>query len=94
MMTLTMEQSARLLDAIAHSRVYWPVLLIALSTGMRRGDPSLPITKRSTRQHAMAVLKEKLGDLARDPHPYDAWRKRAPPVQGTRHPTGTKEKRK
>ena len=35
--TLTAEQSARLLQAIAHSRVYWPVLL-ALSTGMRRGE--------------------------------------------------------
>ena len=35
--TLTAEQSARLLQAIGHSRVYWPVLL-ALSTGMRRGE--------------------------------------------------------
>jgi integrase len=35
--TLNAEQSARLLEAIAHSRVYWPVLL-ALSTGMRRGE--------------------------------------------------------
>ena len=35
--TLSAEQSARLLEAIAHSRVYWPVLL-ALSTGMRRGE--------------------------------------------------------
>jgi integrase len=34
---LSAEQSARLLEAIAHSRVYWPVLL-ALSTGMRRGE--------------------------------------------------------
>jgi integrase len=37
MTTLTVEQSARLLDAIAHSRVYWPTL-IALATGMRRGE--------------------------------------------------------
>jgi integrase len=37
MVTLTEEQSARLLQAIAHSRVYWPVLL-ALATGMRRGE--------------------------------------------------------
>jgi integrase len=37
LMTLTAEQSVRLLEAIAHSRVYWPVLL-ALSTGMRRGE--------------------------------------------------------
>jgi integrase len=37
LMTLTAEQSVRLLEAIAHSRVYWPVML-ALSTGMRRGE--------------------------------------------------------
>ena len=37
LITLTADQSARLLEAIAHSRVYWPVLL-ALSTGMRRGE--------------------------------------------------------
>jgi integrase len=35
--TLSTEQSARLLKAVSHSRVYWPVLL-ALSTGMRRGE--------------------------------------------------------
>lgn len=35
--TLTAEQSARLLDAIRSNRVYWPVLL-ALATGMRRGE--------------------------------------------------------
>ena len=34
---LTAEQSARLLEDVAHTRVYWPVL-IALSTGMRRGE--------------------------------------------------------
>jgi integrase len=37
LVTLNAEQSARLLEALAHSRVYWPVLL-ALSTGMRRGE--------------------------------------------------------
>jgi integrase len=37
MVTLSFEQSARLLEAIKHTRVYWPVLL-ALSTGMRRGE--------------------------------------------------------
>ncbi len=37
MMTLTAEQAARLLEAIKCNRVYWPVL-IALSTGMRRGE--------------------------------------------------------
>lgn len=37
MTTLTVEQSQRLLAAIKHTRVYWPVL-IALATGMRRGE--------------------------------------------------------
>jgi integrase len=37
MTTLTADQSARLLAAIAHTRIYWPVLL-ALATGMRRGE--------------------------------------------------------
>lgn len=37
MATLTTEQAQRLLAAIRRHRVYWPVL-IALSTGMRRGE--------------------------------------------------------
>jgi integrase len=37
MTTYTPEQSARLLTALKPSRLYWPVL-IALSTGMRRGE--------------------------------------------------------
>ncbi len=37
MAILSTEQSARLLETIKHTRVYWPVLL-ALSTGMRRGE--------------------------------------------------------
>jgi integrase len=37
MATLTPEQSGTLLEAMRHSHVYWPVL-IALSTGMRRGE--------------------------------------------------------
>jgi integrase len=37
MMTLSAEQSQRLLAAIRHTRVYWPVL-IALATGARRGE--------------------------------------------------------
>ena len=37
MKTLTAEQSAMLLAAIKHTRVFWPVLL-ALTTGMRRGE--------------------------------------------------------
>jgi integrase len=34
---LTVEQSTRLLQAIKHTATYWPVL-IALATGMRRGE--------------------------------------------------------
>jgi integrase len=37
LVTLTPEQSTQLLAALRHSRVYWPVLL-ALATGMRRGE--------------------------------------------------------
>jgi integrase len=37
MATLSAEQAQRLLAAIKHTRVYWPVLL-ALATGMRRGE--------------------------------------------------------
>ena len=37
MPTLSAEQAARLLEAIRHTRVYWPVLL-ALATGARRGE--------------------------------------------------------
>jgi integrase len=37
MKTLTTDESARVLHAIKHTRIYWPVL-IALSTGMRRGE--------------------------------------------------------
>jgi integrase len=37
MVTLTAEQGQRFLAFISHSRVYWPVL-IALATGMRRGE--------------------------------------------------------
>jgi integrase len=34
---LTVEQSAHLLESIRHMHIYWPVLL-ALTTGMRRGE--------------------------------------------------------
>jgi hypothetical protein len=61
---------------------------------IRSADPSLPITKRSSRQHAMAVLKEKLGDLARDPHPYEHWRKKPPPIQITPFSMQAKRKHK
>jgi hypothetical protein len=60
---------------------------------IRSADPSLPITKRSTRQHAMAMLKDKLGDLARHRHPYDNWRENEPPVRIV-VPKPTKKKHK
>ena len=37
--TLSADQAAQLLGALTHSRVYWPTL-IALATGMRRGEIS------------------------------------------------------
>jgi integrase len=37
--TLSPEQAAQLLGALAHSRIYWPTLM-ALATGMRRGEIS------------------------------------------------------
>jgi len=37
MKTLTTDESASLLHAIKHTRIYWPVLM-ALSSGMRRGE--------------------------------------------------------
>jgi hypothetical protein len=45
---------------------------------IRSADPSLPITKRSTRQHVMATLKDRLGELAHGSHPNDQWRE--PPI--------------
>ena len=47
---------------------------------IRTSDPSLPIAKGSTRQHAMARLKDKLGGLVHRPHPYDDWCKKDTPV--------------
>ncbi len=46
---------------------------------IRSADPSLPITKGSTRQHALSMLKDKLGDLVTARLPYDNSRKPAPP---------------
>ena len=37
LLTLSTKQSVRLLEAIKHTRAYWPTLL-ALTTGMRRGE--------------------------------------------------------
>jgi hypothetical protein len=75
------------MDAIAHMLLWFRPggdsgkREITLSSGtniseqlineIRSSDPSLPITKRSDRQHAMAMLKEKLGDLAQHQHPYE-----------------------
>jgi CelD/BcsL family acetyltransferase involved in cellulose biosynthesis len=85
------------MDAIAHVLLWFRPggdsgrRPIALSSGtneadtlmeeIRSADPSLPIAKGSTRQHALAMLKDKLGDLAKGPHPYEDWQKREPPVR-------------
>jgi integrase len=37
MVVLTLEQSSTLLESLRHTRMYWPTLL-ALTTGMRRGE--------------------------------------------------------
>jgi hypothetical protein len=58
---------------------------------IRSADPSLPITKRSSRQHAMAMLKDKLGDLASRRHPYDDWQKE-PPVRSVSNRAKRKHK--
>jgi hypothetical protein len=85
------------MDAIAHMLLWFRPggdsgkREITLSSGtnrtehlineIRSSDPSLPITKRSNRQHAMAMLKDKLGDLAKHRHPYDVWLKKEPPAR-------------
>ena len=60
---------------------------------IRSADPSLPITKGSTRQHVLAMLQDKLAELARHPHPYDEWRKGRPLVR-TASPEPTKGRRR
>jgi hypothetical protein len=37
---------------------------------VQTADPTLPLATRSTRQHALAVLREGLGELAERPRPY------------------------
>jgi hypothetical protein len=59
---------------------------------IRSADPSLPITKRSSRQHAMAMLKDKLGDLASRRHPYDDWLEKEPPVRSVSNRAKRKHK--
>jgi hypothetical protein len=61
---------------------------------IRSSDPSVPLTKRSTRQHAMAMLKDKLGDLVHRRHPYDDWRLKEPPVKIVAAPMQAKRKQK
>jgi integrase len=45
MTTLTAEQATRFLEAIKAKRIYWPVLM-ALATGMRRGEILAMLEKR------------------------------------------------
>src|SRR5262249_7489366 len=79
------------MDAIAHTLLWFRPggdsgrRGIALSSGtdhaaqlmaeIRSSDPSLPITEGTRRQHQMAALKGKLGELVDHPHPYDRWYK-------------------
>ena len=44
-----------------------------LISEIRSADPSLPIAAGSRRQHAMAMLKDKLGDLVTARNPYDVF---------------------
>jgi hypothetical protein len=49
-----------------------------LMNEIRAADPALPITSGSNRQHGMAMLKEKLGDLVSERKPYDDLRRPRP----------------
>jgi hypothetical protein len=57
---------------------------------IRSADPSLPIAAGSMRQHAMAMLKDKLGDLVTPRNPYDDLRQ---PVPAERHNISNRLKR-
>ena len=59
MATLNAEQSARLLDALRHTRVYWPCLL-ALSTGARRGEILALRWKNVDLETGMVSIRESL----------------------------------
>jgi hypothetical protein len=61
---------------------------------IRSADPALPITKGSTRQHAMAMLKDKLGDLVSERNPYDDLRERTPSVRSNISNRRNREQRK
>ena len=56
--TLTAEQANVLLDRIHHSRVYWPAL-IALATGMRRGE-ILALRWKNVGENGVARVVESL----------------------------------
>jgi hypothetical protein len=62
-------------------RLFYHSTVEEIINEIRSADPSLPITKGSTRQHSMARLKDMLGDLARRRHPYADWLGKEPPVR-------------
>jgi integrase len=57
--TLTIEQSTRLLKAIRHTTTYWPTL-IALATGMRRGEILALRWKNLDLEHGVVRVVESL----------------------------------
>jgi len=57
--TLTVEQSSRLLKAIRHTTTYWPTL-IALATGMRRGEILALRWKNLDLEHGVVRVVESL----------------------------------
>jgi hypothetical protein len=59
---------------------------------IRAADPSLPLAKGATRQHALAVLKDQLGNLVHRPHPYGDLIKKEPVPAVARHPNKKKQK--
>jgi hypothetical protein len=61
---------------------------------IRSSDPSLLITKGSARQHTMARLKEKLGDLVTARKPYDDLRKPMPVEPSNVSPRLKRQRRK
>jgi hypothetical protein len=50
----------------------------ALLDEIRAADPARPLDPYSSREHALAKLKDGLGELAQRPHPYDVWSKAEP----------------
>jgi hypothetical protein len=61
---------------------------------IRLADPSLPLTRGSTRQHALAMLKDKLGNLVTARNPYDDFRKPQPREPGNISNRLKRERRK